>query len=59
MSAVQLAALARTSEPQSVLRRFLALDAAVTVTRLGVFTVPAALLLSVLALWTSLTLIGG
>jgi arsenical pump membrane protein len=28
-------------------------------TRLGVFTVPAALLLSVLALWTSLPLIGG
>jgi arsenical pump membrane protein len=28
-------------------------------TRLGVFTVPAPLLLSVLALWTSLTLIGG
>ncbi|MDK1344986.1 hypothetical protein QNO09_17090 [Streptomyces sp. 378] len=30
MSAIQLAALARTSEPQSVLRRFLALDAVVT-----------------------------
>ncbi|MFE9772099.1 hypothetical protein ACFYOV_10565 [Streptomyces sp. NPDC005931] len=30
MSATQLAALARTSEPQSMLRRFLALDAAVT-----------------------------
>ncbi|MFJ4534865.1 hypothetical protein ACIP39_02625 [Streptomyces tibetensis] len=30
MSAIQLAALARTSEPQSMLRRFLALDAAVT-----------------------------
>ncbi|MEU3885617.1 hypothetical protein [Streptomyces sp. NPDC029041] len=30
MSAIQLAALARTSEPHSVLRRFLALDAAVT-----------------------------
>ncbi|WP_432058486.1 hypothetical protein [Streptomyces sp. bgisy022] len=30
MSAPQLAALARTSVPQSVLRRFLALDAAVT-----------------------------
>ncbi|MEV0238937.1 hypothetical protein AB0I06_03210 [Streptomyces sp. NPDC050674] len=30
MSAFQLAALARTSEPQSMLRRFLALDAAVT-----------------------------
>ncbi|MFH9013145.1 hypothetical protein ACH4C6_17420 [Streptomyces sp. NPDC017943] len=30
MSAIQLAALARTTEPQSVLRRFLALDAAVT-----------------------------
>ncbi|WP_406724370.1 hypothetical protein WJ438_06600 [Streptomyces sp. GD-15H] len=30
MSATQLAVLARTSEPQSVLRRFLALDAAVT-----------------------------
>ncbi|MGW0424132.1 hypothetical protein [Streptomyces sp. NPDC003015] len=28
-------------------------------TRLGVFTVPAALGLPVLALWTSLTLIGG
>ncbi|MBX9362206.1 hypothetical protein [Streptomyces sp. WAC04114] len=30
MSAIQLAALARTSEPQSMLRRFLALDAVVT-----------------------------
>ncbi|KOV96479.1 membrane protein [Streptomyces sp. NRRL B-1140] len=30
MSAIRLAALARTSEPQSVLRRFLVLDAAVT-----------------------------
>ncbi|MFF5980788.1 hypothetical protein ACFY78_18275 [Streptomyces olindensis] len=30
MSAIQLAALARTREPQSMLRRFLALDAAVT-----------------------------
>ncbi|GAB2892940.1 hypothetical protein GCM10027074_71300 [Streptomyces deserti] len=30
MSATQLAALARTSEPQSMLRRFLALDAVVT-----------------------------
>lgn len=30
MSAIQLAALARTGEPQSVLRRFLALDAVVT-----------------------------
>ncbi|MFD5335284.1 hypothetical protein [Streptomyces hawaiiensis] len=30
MSAIQLAALARTSEPQSMLRRFLALDALVT-----------------------------
>ncbi|MFJ8046869.1 hypothetical protein [Streptomyces luteogriseus] len=30
MSAIQLAALARTSEPQSMLRRFLALDAFVT-----------------------------
>ncbi|MDG9708909.1 hypothetical protein [Streptomyces sp. DH10] len=30
MSATQLAALARTSAPQSMLRRFLALDAAVT-----------------------------
>ncbi|WP_151478598.1 hypothetical protein [Streptomyces albicerus] len=30
MSATQLAALARTSEPQTMLRRFLALDAAVT-----------------------------
>ncbi|MCK8437589.1 hypothetical protein G3I77_32695 [Streptomyces sp. D2-8] len=30
MSAIQLAALARTSEPQSTLRRFLALDAVVT-----------------------------
>ncbi|WP_328874898.1 hypothetical protein OHT76_35210 [Streptomyces sp. NBC_00287] len=30
MSATQLAALARTSEPQAVLRRFLALDAVVT-----------------------------
>jgi hypothetical protein len=30
MSATQLAALARTSDPQSMLRRFLALDAAVT-----------------------------
>ncbi|MFI9819700.1 hypothetical protein ACIHFC_04360 [Streptomyces sp. NPDC052013] len=30
MSATQLATLARTSDPQAVLRRFLALDAAVT-----------------------------
>ncbi|MFJ3616920.1 hypothetical protein ACIPSH_02045 [Streptomyces iakyrus] len=30
MSAIQLAALARTVEPQSMLRRFLALDAVVT-----------------------------
>ncbi|MFF5840574.1 hypothetical protein ACIP4T_13840 [Streptomyces massasporeus] len=30
MSAIQLAALARTTEPQSMLRRFLALDAVVT-----------------------------
>ena len=30
MSTIQLAALARTGEPQSMLRRFLALDAAVT-----------------------------
>ncbi|MFG3723032.1 hypothetical protein ACGF8D_35140 [Streptomyces massasporeus] len=30
MSAIQLAALARTSEPHSMLRRFLALDAVVT-----------------------------
>ncbi|CAL9625249.1 MULTISPECIES: hypothetical protein [Streptomyces] len=30
MSATQLAALARTAEPQSMLRRFLALDAVVT-----------------------------
>jgi len=30
MSALQLAALARTSEPQTMLRRFLALDAVVT-----------------------------
>ncbi|MGW3727795.1 hypothetical protein ACWDPP_22150, partial [Streptomyces sp. NPDC000851] len=30
MSATQLAALARTTEPQTVLRRFLALDAVVT-----------------------------
>lgn len=30
MSATQLAALARTSDPQTALRRFLALDAAVT-----------------------------
>ncbi|WP_432118310.1 hypothetical protein [Streptomyces sp. bgisy032] len=30
MSAIQLAALARTPEPQSMLRRFLALDAVVT-----------------------------
>ncbi|GAB2713962.1 hypothetical protein [Streptomyces bullii] len=30
MSATQLAALARTSQPQSMLRRFLALDAVVT-----------------------------
>ncbi|GAA2424003.1 hypothetical protein [Streptomyces glaucus] len=30
MSAIQLAALARTAEPQSMLRRFLALDAVVT-----------------------------
>ncbi|MFJ7335153.1 hypothetical protein ACIQU3_16070 [Streptomyces sp. NPDC101110] len=30
MSAIQLAALARTCEPQSMLRRFLALDAVVT-----------------------------
>ncbi|MEU9793129.1 hypothetical protein AB0E27_21300 [Streptomyces sparsogenes] len=30
MSAVQLAALARTSQPQTMLRRFLALDAVVT-----------------------------
>jgi hypothetical protein len=30
MSATQLAALARTTEPQTMLRRFLALDAAVT-----------------------------
>ncbi|MER7483773.1 hypothetical protein ABTX60_40095 [Streptomyces sp. NPDC126510] len=30
MSSIQLAALARTSEPQSMLRRFLALDAVVT-----------------------------
>ncbi|MFJ5995001.1 hypothetical protein [Streptomyces sp. NPDC092370] len=30
MSAIQLAALARTCEPQSALRRFLALDAVVT-----------------------------
>ncbi|MFF8014877.1 hypothetical protein [Streptomyces sp. NPDC007929] len=30
MSAIQLAALARTGEPQSMLRRFLALDAVVT-----------------------------
>jgi hypothetical protein len=30
MSTIQLAALARTSEPQSMLRRFLALDAVVT-----------------------------
>jgi hypothetical protein len=30
MSATQLAALARTSDPQTMLRRFLALDAAVT-----------------------------
>ncbi|MEU0221003.1 hypothetical protein ABZ281_40875 [Streptomyces sp. NPDC006265] len=30
MSAIQLAALARTSEPQSMLRRFFALDAVVT-----------------------------
>ncbi|MGW0615843.1 hypothetical protein [Streptomyces sp. NPDC002788] len=30
MSAIHLTALARTSEPQSMLRRFLALDAAVT-----------------------------
>ncbi|CAL9578572.1 hypothetical protein SUDANB58_04987 [Streptomyces sp. enrichment culture] len=30
MSATQLAALARTTEPQSMLRRFLALDAVVT-----------------------------
>ena len=30
MSATQLAVLARTSDPQTVLRRFLALDAVVT-----------------------------
>lgn len=30
MSAIQLAALARTTEPQAMLRRFLALDAVVT-----------------------------